>query len=141
MKLNDKAACLMIRALLSGMTENGSGSITDVSSAASSVTAAPNRFMYGTAKVAVTGTTQSVAADFIAQGILRNAICPGTAESSPLRDWIRAIGGYAAASGAFIARQPIGRIGKPEEIAALAVCLASEDSARTAGVARVIDGG
>lgn len=139
--LNVKAAYRMIRAFLPGMVRREGGSIINVSSVASSVIAAPNRFVYGTTKAAVIGLTKSVAADFITQGIRCNAICPGTVESPSLEDRLRATGDYEGARAAFIARQPIGRIGKAEEIAALAVYLASDESAYTTGVAHVIDGG
>jgi 2-keto-3-deoxy-L-fuconate dehydrogenase len=139
--LNVKAAYRMIRAFLPGMLSAGGGSIINVSSAASSIIAAPNRFVYGATKAAVIGMTKSVAADFITQGIRCNAICPGTVESPSLEDRLKATGDYEAARKAFIARQPIGRIGKAEEIAALAVYLASDESAYTTGAAHVIDGG
>jgi len=108
---------------------------------ASSVIAAPNRFVYGTTKAAVIGMTKAVAADHITQGIRCNAICPATVESPSLEQRLAATGDYEAARAAFIARQPIGRIGKPEEIAALVVYLASDESAYTSGIAHVIDGG
>lgn len=139
--LNVKSAYRMIRAFLPGMLEAGGGSIINVSSAASSIIAAPNRFVYGATKAAVIGLTKSVAADFITQGIRCNAICPGTVESPSLEERLKATGDYEAARKAFIARQPIGRIGKAEEIAALAVYLASDESAYTTGAAHVIDGG
>jgi 2-keto-3-deoxy-L-fuconate dehydrogenase len=131
MRLNVTAAYHMIRAFLPGMIAGGGGSIINMASVASSVIAAPNRFAYGTTK----------AADHIGQGIRCNAICPGTVESPSLEARLAATGDYAAARAAFIARQPIGRIGKPEEIAALVVYLASDESAYTTGVAHVIDGG
>jgi 2-keto-3-deoxy-L-fuconate dehydrogenase len=123
------------------MIKAGGGSIINMSSVASSVIAAPNRFAYGTTKAAVIGMTKAVAADHITQGIRCNAICPGTVESPSLEQRLAATGDYEAARTAFIARQPIGRIGKPEEIAALVVYLASDESAYTTGVAHVIDGG
>ena len=131
----------MIRAFLPGMIAAGGGSIINMSSVASSVIAAPNRFVYGTTKAAVIGMTKAVAADHIGQGIRCNAICPGTVDSPSLHDRLRATGNYEAAHADFVARQPIGRIGTPEEIAALTVYLASDESAYTTGVAHVIDGG
>ncbi|MFQ5636212.1 MAG: SDR family oxidoreductase, partial [Gammaproteobacteria bacterium] len=106
-----------------------------------SLIAAPNRFSYGTTKAAIIGMTKSVAADFIGRGIRCNAICPATVESPSLQARMRAQGDYEAARAAFIARQPIGRIGQPEEIAALALYLASDESSFTTGTAQVIDGG
>ncbi|NDH72613.1 MAG: SDR family oxidoreductase, partial [Rhodobacteraceae bacterium] len=111
------------------------------SSVASSIKGAPNRYVYGTTKAAVIGLTKSVATDVITQGVRCNCICPGTVESPSLHDRLRATGDYEAAMKAFIARQPMGRIGAAEEIAALAVYLASDDSAFTTGHAHVIDGG
>ena len=139
--LNVTAMYRMNRAFLPGMLANGGGSIINMSSVASSVIAAPNRFAYGTTKAAAIGMTKSIAADFIAQGIRCNAICPGTVESPSLENRLAATGDYDAARAAFIARQPIGRIGKAEEIAALVVYLASDESAYTTGAAHVIDGG
>ncbi|MFV2092867.1 MAG: SDR family oxidoreductase [Hyphomicrobiales bacterium] len=139
--LNVTAMYRMNRAFLPGMLDNGGGSIINMSSVASSMIAAPNRFAYGTTKAAVIGMTKSIAADFITQGIRCNAICPGTVESPSLEERLAATGDYDAARAAFIARQPIGRIGQPEEIAALVVYLASDESAYTTGVAHVIDGG
>jgi len=141
MGLNVTAMYRMIRAFLPGMLANGGGSIINMSSAASSIIAAPNRFVYGTTKAAVIGMTKSVAADFVTQGIRCNAICPGTVESPSLDQRLRDTGDYAAAKAAFVARQPMGRIGKAEEIAALVVYLGSDESAYTTGVAHVIDGG
>jgi 2-keto-3-deoxy-L-fuconate dehydrogenase len=144
--LNAKAQFRMIRAVLPGMLARGSGSIINMSSVASSVTGVPNRFAYGASKAAVIGITKAVAVDFVAKGIRCNAICPGTVDSPSLRDRIRA---QATASGqlegevlaAFQARQPMGRLGKPEEIAMLAVYLASDESSFTTGAVYVIDGG
>ena len=128
------------------MLAKGSGSIINVASVASSIKGAPNRFIYGTTKAAVIGMTKAVAADFVAKGVRCNAICPGTVESPSLRERIAA---QAQSSGqslqqveaAFVARQPIGRLGRTDEIAALAVYLASDESAFTTGTAQVIDGG
>ncbi|MEO7152355.1 MAG: SDR family oxidoreductase [Burkholderiaceae bacterium] len=144
--LNVRSMYLLIRATLPGMLERGGGSIINMASVASSIKGAPNRFVYGTTKAAVIGLTKSVAADFVASGIRCNAICPGTVESPSLRERIAA---QAAASGqslkqveaAFVARQPIGRLGLTAEIAALALYLASDDSAFTTGTTHVIDGG
>lgn len=139
--LNMTAMFRMCKAFLPAMIEGGGGSIINMASVAGSVLAAPNRFVYGATKAGVIGLTKSIAADFIGKGIRANAICPGTVESPSLDERLRATGDYEAARKAFIARQPIGRIGKPEEIAALVVYLASDESAYTTGVAHVIDGG
>lgn len=139
--LNVTAMYRMIRNFLPGMIENGGGSIINMSSVVSSKIAAPNRFVYATTKAAVIGMTKAVAADFIHQGIRCNAICPATVESPSLEARLEATGDYDTARADFIARQPIGRIGKPEEIAALAVYLASDESGYTTGTAQIIDGG
>jgi 2-keto-3-deoxy-L-fuconate dehydrogenase len=139
--LNVRSMFRTIRAALPGMLERGYGSVINMSSAASSIIGAPNRFVYGTTKAAVIGLTKSVARDYVTTGVRCNAICPGTVESPSLHDRLKATGDYEAAMKAFIARQPMGRIGKPEEIAALAVYLAGEESAFTTGQACVIDGG
>ncbi len=139
--LNMTAMYRMCRAFLPGMLAGGSGSIINMASVASSVIAAPNRFVYGATKAGVIGLTKAIAADFITKGIRCNAICPGTVESPSLDQRLRDTGDYEAARAAFIARQPIGRIGKSEEIAALVVYLASDESSYTTGVAHVIDGG
>ncbi|MFZ0098279.1 MAG: SDR family oxidoreductase [Gemmobacter sp.] len=139
--LNMTAMYRMCRAFLPGMLERGGGSIINMASVVSSQIAAPNRFVYGATKAGVIGLTKGIAADFITRGIRCNAICPGTVESPSLEDRLRATGDYEAARRAFIARQPIGRIGRAEEIAALVVYLASDESAYTTGVAHVIDGG
>lgn len=137
--LNVKAMTRMIRAFLPSMVARGGGAILNMSSVASSVKAVPNRFAYATTKAAVIGLTKSVAADFVGQGIRCNAICPGTVESPSLQDRLRATGDYEAARAAFIARQPMGRIGTPEEIADLVVHLAG--ATYTTGAIHVIDGG
>lgn len=139
--LNVTAMYRMCRAFLPAMLERKAGSIINMSSVASSVIAAPNRFVYGTTKAAVVGMTKAIAADFITQGIRCNAICPGTVESPSLEQRLHDTGDYEAARKAFVARQPMGRIGAAEEIAALVVYLASDESAYTTGQAHVIDGG
>ena len=144
--LNVRSQFRCIQAFLPGMLSKGSGSIINIASVAGSLKGAPNRFVYGTTKAAVIGLTKAVAADFITKGVRCNAICPGTVESPSLRDRIAA---QAQASGqtlaqveaAFIARQPMGRLGRVSEIAALAVYLASDESAFTTGTTQVIDGG
>lgn len=141
MGINVTAMYRMVRTYLPAMVDAGGGSIINMSSVASSVIAAPNRFVYGATKAAVIGMTKSIAGDFVAKGVRCNAICPGTVESPSLHERLRATGNYEAALAEFIARQPLGRIGKPEEIAALVVYLASDESAYTTGVAHVIDGG
>ncbi len=137
--LNVRAMVRTIRAVLPGMIERGGGAIVNMASVASSVTGVPNRFAYGTTKAAVIGLTKSVAADYVAKGIRCNAICPGTVESPSLEGRMRAQGDYDKARAAFIARQPMGRLGTPEEIADLAVHLAG--ATYTTGQAYVIDGG
>jgi 2-keto-3-deoxy-L-fuconate dehydrogenase len=128
-----------IRAVLPGMLERRDGAIINMASVASSVKGVPSRFVYGATKAAVVGLTKSVAADYVAQGIRCNAICPGTVDSPSLQQRLRAGGDYEATRAAFIARQPIGRIGRPEEIADLAVYLAT--ASYTTGQIHVIDGG
>lgn len=139
--LNVRSMFRMVRAFLPAMIEGGGGSIVNIASVASSVIAAPNRFVYGASKAAVIGLTKSVAADFVAKGVRANAICPGTVESPSLEDRMRATGDLEAARVAFAARQPMGRLGRPEEIAALAVYLASRESDFVTGQAISIDGG
>ncbi|MBY3064607.1 SDR family oxidoreductase [Rhizobium laguerreae] len=139
--LNIRAMYRMIRAFLPGMIARGGGSIVNMASVASTVIAAPNRFIYGTTKAAVIGLTKSVALDYVGKGIRANAICPGTVESPSLQDRMRALGDYDQARAGFIARQPMGRLGTPEEVAELAVYLASKESAFMTGNAIVIDGG
>ena len=139
--LNVKAMFHMIKAFLPAMLTTGKGSIINMSSAASSIKGVPNRFVYGASKAAVIGLTKAVAADFVGQGIRCNAICPGTVQSPSLDDRIKAQGGdEQAVRQAFIARQPMGRVGTAEEIAALALYLGSEESGFTTGTTQVIDG-
>jgi 2-keto-3-deoxy-L-fuconate dehydrogenase len=139
--LNVRSMLRTIRAALPGMLARGTGSIVNMSSACSSIIGAPNRFIYGTTKAAVIGLTKSVARDHITAGVRCNCICPGTVESPSLHDRLRATGDYDQAMKDFVARQPMGRIGTTEEIAALAVYLAADESAFTTGQACVIDGG
>jgi len=139
--LNVKSMYRMIRAFLPSMIEGGGGSIINVASVASSVIAAPNRFVYGATKAAVIGLTKSSAADFVTRKIRCNAICPGTIDSPSLRDRMRAQGDYEQARAQFIARQPMGRMGEAEEVAALGVYLASDESAFMTGNALPLDGG
>jgi 2-keto-3-deoxy-L-fuconate dehydrogenase len=129
------------RVFLPAMIAAGKGSIINMSSAASSIKGAPNRFVYGTTKAAVIGLTKAIAADTVAKGIRCNAICPGTTETPSLEERIAAQGDAAAARAAFLARQAMGRLGRPEEIANLALYLASDESSFTTGQALVIDGG
>jgi 2-keto-3-deoxy-L-fuconate dehydrogenase len=139
--LNLTAMHRMCRAFLPAMLEQGHGSIINMASAVGATIGAPNRYVYGATKAGVIGLTKAIAADFITRGIRCNAICPGTVESPSLDARLRATGDYEAARRAFIARQPIGRIGSPEEIAALVIYLASDESSYTTGVAHIIDGG
>ena len=145
-ELNVRSQYRLIKAFLPAMLARGGGSIINMASVASSIKGAPNRFLYGTTKAAVIGLTKAVAADFVAKGIRCNAICPGTIESPSLRERIAA---GAQASGqtlaqveaGYVARQPMGRLGRSQEIAALAVYLASDDSAFVTGTTQIIDGG
>ena len=143
--LNMTAMYRVTKAFLPGMLAKGAGSVINVASAASSIQAAPNRFVYGATKAGVIGMTKAIAADFVAQGVRCNAICPGTIESPSLMGRMEALGeklgGIDAARKLFLARQPSGRLGTPAEIAALAVYLASDESAFTTGAAMVVDGG
>lgn len=139
--LNVKAMYSMIRTFLPAMLDNGGGSIINMSSVASSVIGVPGRFVYGASKAAVIGLTKGVAADFVEQGIRCNAICPGTVKSPSLDDRLTATGDYDAAHAAFVARQPMGRLGDPSEIAELVLYLASDASAFTTGQTHIIDGG
>jgi 2-keto-3-deoxy-L-fuconate dehydrogenase len=139
--LNAKAQYRMIRAYLPGMLEKGRASVINMASVASSVKGVPNRFAYCASKAAVVGMTKALAADFVTRGVRFNAICPGTVDSPSLHDRLRATGDYDKAMREFIARQPMGRIGEPEEIAALALYLASDESGFTTGQTHIIDGG
>jgi len=137
--LNVKAMARTIRAVLPGMLARGDGSIINMSSVAGTVKGVSSRFVYSTTKAAVIGLTKSVAADFVGRGIRCNAICPGTVETPSLDDRLRAQGDYDKARTAFIARQPVGRMGRPEEIADLVVYLAT--ASYTTGAIHIIDGG
>lgn len=139
--LNVTAMFHTIRLALPPMLHAGRGSIINMASVASSVIGVANRFAYGASKAAVVGLTKSIARDFAATGVRCNAICPGTVDTPSLHDRLRATGDYEQAWSSFIARQPMGRIGRPEEIAALAVHLASDESAFTTGQCHVVDGG
>ena len=140
--LNVKSMYRVIRAFLPDMIANGGGAIVNMSSVVSSVKGAPSRFVYGATKAAVIGLTKSIAADFVTQGIRCNAICPGTVHTPSWEDRVSALGGdYQAAVDSFVTRQPMGRLGSAEEIAALAAYLASDESAFTTGAIHVIDGG
>jgi 2-keto-3-deoxy-L-fuconate dehydrogenase len=131
----------MIRAFLPRMLDAGRGSIVNMSSVASSVRGVPNRFVYGVTKAGVIGLTKSVAADYVARGIRCNAICPGTVATPSLEGRINAFDDPVAARADFIRRQPMGRLGTAQEIASLAVYLASDESAYTTGAIHVVDGG
>src|SRR5712691_3219312 len=144
--LNVKSMHRTIKAFLPGMLEKKAGSIVNMSSAVSSIRGVPDRYAYGASKAAVIGLTKAVAADFIRQGIRANAICPGTIESPSLEDRIkdrsRATGkSLSEVEKAFVERQPLGRLGRPEEVAALAVFLASEEASYITGQPHLVDGG
>ena len=139
--LNLTSMYRMARAFLPTMLAVGHGNIINMSSVASSVTGVPNRFVYGVTKAAVIGMTKSIAADYVGRGIRSSAICPGTIDTPSLHQRMSAQGDYESARAAFISRQPMGRIGTAEEVAALAVYLASDESAFTTGQIHVIDGG
>jgi 2-keto-3-deoxy-L-fuconate dehydrogenase len=144
--LNVKSIHRMLRAFLPGMVQKGGGSIVNISSVVSSIRGVPNRYVYGATKAAIIGLTKQVAADFIRQGIRCNAICPGTIESPSLHERIEELSkatgkSVQAVAEDFVARQPMGRLGKPEEVGALAVFLASDESGFITGHAHPIDGG
>jgi len=140
-ELNLKSMYRTIRAFLPAMLTAGRGSIVNMASAASTIRGAPNRFVYGTTKAGVIGLTKAVAIDFVARGIRCNCICPGTVETPSLEERIAAQGDRETARRAFIARQPMGRLGRADEVAALAVYLASDEASFTTGTAVSIDGG
>jgi 2-keto-3-deoxy-L-fuconate dehydrogenase len=140
-RLNARAQWKAIQAALPGMLGRGGGSIINMASVASSVAGVANRFVYSASKAAVIGLTKSVAMDYVTKGIRCNCICPGTVDSPSLHQRLKATGDYETAMKQFIARQPMGRIGTAEEIAALAVYLGSDESAYTTGQAHIIDGG
>jgi 2-keto-3-deoxy-L-fuconate dehydrogenase len=139
--LNVRSMFWTAQAFLPGMLEKGGGSIVNMSSAASSVKGAALRFIYGTTKAAVVGLTKSIAVDYVAKGVRCNAICPGTVQTPSLDDRIASLGGGPDARKFFLQRQPTGRFGAADEIAALAVYLASDESSFTTGTVNVIDGG
>ncbi len=139
--LNVTALYRMCRAFLPGMIANGGGSIINMASVASSIIAAPNRFVYAGTKAAVIGLTKSIAADFITQGIRCNAVCPGTVDTPSLQQRMADTGDYEAGRKSFLARQPTGKLAQADDIAGLVVFLASDESAFCTGTAQVIDGG
>ena len=140
-ELNVKAHYRMIKAFLPGMLAKGKGSIINMASVCSSIKGLPNRFVYGATKAAVIGLTKSVAADFVTKGIRCNAICPGTVDTPSLHERMKAQGDYETARAAFIARQPMGRLAQPDEIASAVLFLASDESIFMTGQALVVDGG
>jgi 2-keto-3-deoxy-L-fuconate dehydrogenase len=144
--LNVRSMYRTIKAFLPGMLAKGGGSIINIASGASSIKGAANRFVYGSTKAAVIGLTKSVAIDFITRGVRCNAICPGTVDSPSLRERIAALSRSSGKSpeeveAMFVGRQPMGRLGRAEEIAAMAVYLASDESAFTTGTTQLVDGG
>ncbi|MGE0724888.1 MAG: SDR family oxidoreductase [Alphaproteobacteria bacterium] len=139
--LNVRSMFVVTKAFLPAMLAGGGGSIINIASVASSIRGVPFRFAYGASKAAIIGLTKSIAADYIRQGIRCNAICPGTTDTPSLGERISAFADPEQARKDFIARQPMGRLGRPEEIAALAVYLASDESTFTTGTAVVADGG
>jgi 2-keto-3-deoxy-L-fuconate dehydrogenase len=141
MDLNVTSMFRLVRAVLPQMIARRRGSIINMSSVASSIKGVNNRCAYGTSKAAVIGLTKSIAADFVTAGIRCNAICPGTVETPSLHQRLQASGDYDASLRAFISRQPMGRLGRPSEIAALALYLASDESEFTTGQCHIIDGG
>ena len=140
--INVDAMFYLCRAVLPGMLRRGSGSIINMSSVVSSLKGAANRFAYGSSKAAVIGLTKAIAADYVSRGVRCNAICPGTVKTPSLGERVAALGGdEAAVWKSFTGRQPMGRLGQSEEIAALALYLASDESSFTTGAIHVIDGG
>lgn len=141
MNVNVKSMYLMCRALLPGMIATGGGSVINMASVVSSIAGVPGRFAYGTSKAAVIGLTKAIAADHVGDGIRCNAIAPGTVDTPSLEDRLAVYEDPEAARAQFVARQPMGRLGEADEIASLAVYLASDESAYTTGSVHVIDGG
>jgi 2-keto-3-deoxy-L-fuconate dehydrogenase len=143
--LNVRSMHRTIKAFLPGMLQKGKGSIVNIASTAGSIRGVPNRYVYGATKAAVIGLTKAVAIDFIRKGIRCNAICPGTIQSPSLEERIaelgKTVGGADKARQMFIDRQPMRRLGTAEEVAALAVYLASDESAFTTGTTMLVDGG
>ena len=139
--LNARAVFEVSRAALPGMLDRGAGSIINIASIVSSEKGAPRRFAYGASKAAIIGMTKAGAADYVTKGIRCNAVCPGTVDSPSLRGRLAATGDFDTAHKAFVARQPMGRLGKPEEIAELVSYLAGDLSAFTTGQAFAVDGG
>ena len=140
-ELNAKAMYRVIRAVLPGMLDRGAGSIVNIASIVSSEKGAPRRFVYGASKAAIIGMTKAIAADFVKQGIRCNAVCPGTVQSPSLEERLRATGDFDAALAAFKDRQPMGRLGTPEEIAEIVCYLAGDGAAFTTGQTIAVDGG
>ena len=140
-RLNVQSMHRVIRAFLPAMLERGGGSIVNIASVASSLKGAPDRFVYGTTKAAVIGLTKSVAADFVARGVRCNAVCPGTIDTPSLRQRIQAFDDPEAARRAFLARQPMGRLGSAHEVAMAVVYLLADESAFVTGATQVVDGG
>ncbi len=139
--LNVRSAYVVTRAFLPAMVSAGGGSIINVASVAGSVKGIPNRFVYGATKAAVIGMTKSLAIDFVKNNIRANAICPGTVDTPSLGDRIKALGDEAKARAEFVARQPMGRLATAQEIAGMAVYLASDESQFITGQTMIIDGG
>jgi 2-keto-3-deoxy-L-fuconate dehydrogenase len=139
--LNVRSAFVVSRTFLPGMIANGGGSIINVASVAGSIKGIANRFVYGTTKAAVIGMTKSLAIDFVKNGIRANAICPGTVDTPSLGERIKALGDEQKARAAFIARQPMGRLAKAEEIAEMAVYLGSDEAQFVTGQTMIVDGG
>lgn len=139
--INVKSMYRVIRAFLPAMIAAGGGAIVNISSVASAITGVPNRFVYGTTKAAVTGLTKMIARDFVGKGIRCNAVCPGTIDSPSLNERMAAAGNYEAVRASFMERQPMKRLGAPEEVAMLCVYLASDEAAFATGQTWTLDGG
>jgi len=139
--INVAAMVRVIRAVLPGMIGAGGGSIVNIASVAGAIIGVPDRFVYNTTKAAVVGLTKAIAVDHVAEGIRCNAVCPGTVRSPSLEERLRVTGDFDAALARFSARQPVGRLGKPEEVAAVVLWLASDAAAFVTGQCHVIDGG